>query len=365
MRVLHINSTIGMNSGVMSVIMNYYRHIDNNLVQFDFLYFLASKFGIKTYEDEIVSYGGKVYFINDLKRIFDFNNRLNQILQKNDYKTVQIHDPFVTVFIYKTLRKNGIKNIIVHSHATKWSDKTLNGIRNRILCMNLNKYMDYKFACSKAAGDFLYGNKQDYIVMNNAIELEKYRFNRNTRNVVRKRLGISDNLVFGHVGNFCKQKNHLFLIRIFKRIKEKNSHAILLLIGEGPLRENIELKVQEYGLENSVFFLGKRIDVEDFYQAMDCFILPSLYEGLPMVGVEAQCAGLPILFSDTITREIATDDSAFMSLNESDEKWAKKALELCTHDINRVAGIKKLSEMGFDIEKEAKKIQNVYLNLID
>lgn len=362
MRILHINSTIVLNSGVMSVLMNYYRHIDRNKVQFDFLYFNVSKFNYKTYQEEIETLGGKVYLIENFTKIRRFNRSLANLVEKNHYKTVHIHDPFVVRFVQKTLRKAGVKNIIVHSHATQWSDRKINGIRNKLLCINLTKKVDYCFACSRAAGVFLYGNTHFY-VMNNAIDLDRYSYNSVVRERLRKELGIERKKVFGHVGNICAQKNHEFLIEVFKRISDISEDSILILIGDGVLRSEIENKIKTLGIKEKVMLLGKKSNVEDYYQAMDCIILPSLYEGLPMVGVEAQCAGLPILFADTITREVGADFSAYLSLSDSPERWAKKAIELCNNRHSRELGKPVMVKKGFDILTEAEKIQRKYLEI--
>lgn len=365
MRVLHINSTIVVNSGVMSVLMNYYRTIDRSQVQFDFLYFCVSSFHYETYQNEIERLGGKVYLIENFKNIFSFNKKLSKILIQEKYSIVHIHDPFIIRFIYRTLRKCGVKNIIVHSHATKWSDKALNGIRNRILCIGLKDKVDFFFACSKAAGDFLYGENAPYYVMNNAIDLDRYKYNDTVRKRIRKELALEDDeFVFGHVGNICEQKNHAFLIEVFKEIKEFKPKSTLLLIGDGVLRNEIERRVKVYNLEKKVIFLGKKSNVEEYYQAMDCLILPSLYEGLPMVGVEAQCSGLPVLFSDTITREVGTDFSKYLSLKDTKKKWAQKAIQLCEQKTNRLKAKSTIANIGFDINKEVIKLQDKYLKIV-
>lgn len=363
-RILHINSTIYINSGVMSVVMNYYRNIDKHKIQFDFLYFIKPEDGYKTYQTEIETMGGKVFFIPDFARFWNFNKQLSKLLEKNaDYSTVHIHDPFVVRFVYSTLRKHGINNIIVHSHATQWSDKKINGLRNQIICYNLQKYVDYSFACSQAAGEFLYGKNRKFTIINNAIDSIKYKYDAPTRERIRNEIKISDKLVFGHVGNFNNQKNHIFLIDVFKRIVTLNENTCLLLIGDGPLRKEIEFKVHEQGLEKYVLFLGKRMDVENFYQAMDCMILPSLYEGLPMVGVESQCSGLPVLFSDTITKEVGLVKFRFMSLEDTIENWAKSAMSLAQEDLDRSQAVKVIERRGFCINKEAEKLATLYLKM--
>jgi len=362
MRVLHINSTIYINSGVMSVLMNYYRNIDREKVQFDFLYFLKPGLNYKTYEEEIKLLGGKVFFIPNFKKFISFNRQLKALLEEHrEYDTIHIHDPFVVQFIFRTLRQCGIKNIIVHSHATQWSDKKLNGIRNRIVCFHLNRHIDYAFACSKAAGEFLYGKNSRYTVVNNAIDINRYGFNADFRKSLRKELNIDNKTVFGHVGNFNRQKNHSFLIDVFKEITNILQDSVLLLIGDGPLREDILNKVKKLGLEDKVIFLGKRLDVERYYSAMDCLILPSLYEGLPMVGVEAQSNGLPILMSDTITREVGLIKYAYISLNKEPTEWAKCAVKLVNvSDSERLQAKQIIEEKGFSVQNEAIKLVDKY-----
>ena len=345
--------------------MNYYRNINRDLVQFDFLYFMDSGDGYKTYQEEIETLGGRVFYIPNFKRFISFNRKLGDLLKAHpEYKTVHIHDPFLVRFIYRTLRKNGINHIIVHSHATKWSDRFLNGIRNRLICVNLQHYIDYPFACSYAAGRFLYGNNTEFTVINNAIDIERYRFNSNCRIKIRNEIKLNDKIVFGHVGNFNNQKNHVFLIDVFCDIKRLCPEAVLILIGDGPLREKINEKVENLGISDSVFFLGKRTDVERYYSAMDCFILPSLYEGLPMVGVEAQCNGLPILLSDTITKEIGLGTFDFMSLKESPEEWAKHAVELVRKAVkDRCSAALVIENNGFSIKNESNKLLKCYLDM--
>jgi len=360
MRILHINSTVVINSGVMSVLMNYYRHIDTNKLQFDFLYFSKSVFKYETYEQEIHQLGGKIFYIENFKKIKAFNNQLRKIIKNNSYKTVHIHDAFVLNFIYQTLRDSGVVNIIVHSHATRWSDKKLNGIRNKMLCCGLNKKVDYPFACSVAAGRFMFGKEKEFYVMNNAIDLDKYEFNEQKRINIRRELGIEGKHVLGHVGNICKQKNHDFLIDVFKVLAEKDNDAILVLIGDGVLRQEIEKKVNRLGILSRTIFLGKRNNVFDYYNAFDCLVLPSLYEGLPMVGVEAQCNGLPVLFSDTITNEVGGERAYYLSLNDKAIEWADVICKMFNDEIDRKAGKKIAAELGFDINVEAKKLQSEY-----
>ncbi len=349
----------------MSVLMNYYRNIDREKVQFDFLYFIEPGEGYSTYKSEIEALGGHVYLIPNFKNFVTFNKMLSILLsENNEYNTVHIHDPFVLRFVYKTLRKSGIKNIVVHSHATQWSDKKISGMRNRILCHNLKYLIDYPFACSYAAGEFLYGRGSKFDVINNAIDVQRYKYSDQIRKEIRYKLQIDKNVVFGHVGNFNNQKNHNFLIDVFEKIVELNDQALLLLIGDGSLKPDIEMKVAMLGLQNKVKFLGKKKDVENYYQAMDCLILPSLYEGLPMVGVESQCSGLPVLFSDEITREVGLVNYKYLSLNQTPGEWAEEAVRLADRTYCRNNAAQIIEKKGFNIAKEAEKLVGMYEKMI-
>ncbi len=363
-KVLHINSTIYINSGVMSVIMNYYKNIDKDKIQFDFLYFKKMPQNAVTYENTIKENGGKVFECSNLKHLYLFNKKLDKILKENKYDIVHIHDAFILKFVYKTIRKYKNIKIIIHSHATEWSDKKINALRNKLLCYNNYKYADYLFACSNAAGKFMFKNK-DFYILNNAIDITKFAYDDQKRKKIRNELKIDDKVVIGHVGNFNKQKNHEFIINIFEKTISKNINMVLVLIGDGILRKNIEKLVQEKGLEKKVLFLGKKENVQDYYSAMDLFVLPSLYEGLPMVGIEAQCSGLPILLSNTITKEVGLTNYKFIGLNEEIDNW-KNALvntKLISKE-KRVKASDLVREKNFDIKKESIKLLKEYERIL-
>lgn len=364
-KVLHVNSTIYMNSGVMSVIMNYYKNINKEKIQFDFLYFKKMQSDVLTYEDIIKNNGGKVFSCPYFKNLIRFNKELDRILKENNYDIIHIHDAFILKFIVKTIRKYKNIKIIVHSHATKWSDKRISSIRNKILCYKICNYADYLFACSEAAGKFMFGKKNFYIVKN-AIEVNKYLFNGQNREEKRKNLNIiKSQTVIGHVGNFNKQKNHIFLIELFEKILDYNKNYVLVLIGDGATRPKIEEIVKNKRIEENVIFLGKRSDVDKFYSAMDIFVLPSLYEGLPMVGVEAQCNGLPVVFSKNITKEVKINDCQFVSLESGSALWATKILSTKVNsNEDRIKAKKCVIDKGFDIHNESEKLMNKYERIV-
>ncbi|NMA84101.1 MAG: glycosyltransferase family 1 protein [Epulopiscium sp.] len=364
-RILHLVSSLSIRSGVMSVIMNYYRNINTDKIQFDFCYFVDRE---DTYEAEINSLGGRVFKITKPSLSRSFKNELNDFFekQKNVYTTLHIHEVYLTFLFAPIAKKNGIKNVITHSHATMYSDKKLNALRNRVLCIGLKKHADYYYACSMAAGQFLYGKK--YLeegkvnVINNAIDCEKYKFDLNTRNYIRQKLELKGYLVIGNVGRFNEQKNHSFLVDIFYSIKQKEEKVKLLLVGDGPLIQSVKNKVKKLNLNNDVIFLGRRNDIPHLLCAMDIFLLPSLFEGLPVVGVEAQASGLPIVLSDTITEEIGLLNYKYIDLEKTPEYWAKEILSI-KQDNSRNQAYLAVKEKGFDIKQEAKKLEKIYLEM--
>lgn len=343
--------------------MNYYRIIDKNNIQFDFLFFRDS---VSSYKEEIREMGGNSYTICNPKNVILFREELKLFFEnhKNEYEIVHIHDVIFAKFMYNIIKKAGIKQVIVHSHATNYSDKKLSGLRNSFLCHNIHKYADTLFACSNAAGRFMF-NQSEFYVMNNAICIQKYQFSPKIRNSLRKKMNLCGCFVVGHVGAFVNQKNHIFLLDVFSEVIKKIPNSMLLLAGDGPLFQEIKEKADMLGIQDKILFLGKRSDVNELYQVMDMFVLPSLFEGLPMVGVEAQCAGLPIVMSMDITTEAGIGNYIFVDLSENNKIWAEKIIDLYNKSKrNGKESVKAISLKGFDIAVEAKKLEMKYYELV-
>jgi len=234
----------------------------------------------------------------------------------------------------------------------------------------MKDYPNNYFACSRNAGKWLFGkrvsNLNELVVLNNAVNVDEFKYDVEIRKKVRKELGIGNELVIGHIGRFNKQKNHNFLIDIFKAVSEVNPDAILLLAGDGDLRRKIEKKVSRLGLKSKVKFLGVRNDINSIMQAMDLFLLPSLFEGLPVVLIEAQAAGLKCIVADTITRESdITSRVEFLRLNDTPEKWANQVLSstyehadteklISMNGYNTVTMSKWLADFYFEYYQDAK-----------
>ena len=268
--------------GVESVVMNYYKNIDRNRIQF---HFLCDEDSTDIPYEEIEKLGGKVIVIPPYQKLFEYQKELYRIFEENNYKIVHSHINALSVFPLRIAKKAGVPIRIAHSHSTsnkkEWKKNILKMILRPLSKLYANKY----FACTEYAGKWLFGKKvverKELNVINNAIDLKKFEFNKNAREDLRKELGIKEDvLVIGHVGRFMKQKNHEFLIDVFEKAIKQDDNIYLILVGQGPLEDKIKEMAKEKGIEDKILFLGQRNDVNKLYQAMDIFVLPSLYEGL-------------------------------------------------------------------------------------
>lgn len=365
MNILHVNSNIASRSGVMRVLMNYHRSLnENDVVRFDYAYYRPTQ---NSFEAEIVKLGGHAYKLSSPKRPFLFMRDLERLMNDSrcQYDVVHLHDPSLVRLIAPIVRKGQGCKFVVHSHATAYSDSKLGSIRNHLLCLHIAQQADALFACSEAAGRFLFGAAPFHVVQN-AIDTASFGFDGKRRSAAREALGLSDDdFVVGHVGSFVAQKNHRFLVDIFSHVKKELASSKLLLVGDGPLMSSVREDVSVKGLERDVIFVGPRDDVPQLYQAMDVFVLPSLYEGLPMVGIEAQCSGLPVIFSGEITKEVGVEGSLFLGLDRPASEWARKIVEIGkTKNGAREEGVARVAAGGFDIEREAQGLLDAYNWLI-
>lgn len=362
-RILHILQRMEA-GGTQALLMNIYRNIDRSKVQFDFLVEYPDK---QFYDDEILSLGGKIYYTNVRNdyNIFKFQKILEEILKNNpEYKIVHVHAFTIGYFCLKTAKKCGVPVRIAHSHSNEIV-RNIKYLPKLFLQRIYTIHATDLFACSNEAGKYLFKGKE-FMVLNNAIDIKKFKYNEEIRNAMRRELKISDNFVIGHVGRFQPEKNHLFLIEVFKEIRKKINNAKLILVGTGPLELEIKDKIKSFNLEDHVICLGNRNDVNNIYQAMDVFIFPSLYEGLGIVAIEAQTSCTPIICSDTVPKEIEiTDICKKMSLNESASKWAEMCIEFKNKKINNEKYVKDIIESGFDISTTVNELQGYYLEKFD
>ena len=349
--------------GVEAVVMNYYRYIDRNKIQFDFI---CDDDSTCIPKEEIESLGGKVILIPPYQKVFKYHKELKRVLKEGQYKIVHSHINALSVFSLCAAKSAKIPVRIAHSHSTsnkkEWKKTLLKNMLRPFSKVFANRY----FCCSELAGRWLFGNKTydqgKVYLLNNAIDVDKFKYTEKVRKAKRKELNIKDNeIVIGHIGRFVKQKNHEFLIDIFNEIHKQNKNTILLLAGDGPLKEEIENKVKELELDKFVKFLGQRNDANKLYQVMDAFVLPSLYEGLPVVGVEAQAAGLPCFFSTDMTKETKVlDTTEFIELTESPKDWASLILKKLK-SYKRTDATQEITNNSFNIKIESEKLEKKYL----
>lgn len=366
-RVLHMLHSMNR-GGAETMIMNYYRHMDREKVQFDFLLTFQGK---SDYEEEILSLGGRIFHITPLtlKTMKTYLMDIEDFLKGHpEYRIVHSHNSSKSVFPLGIAKKCGVPVRVSHSHDMGSSGVALSlkEIVRSILRTPLKRVSNYNFACSKDAAIWLYGKKyweeKKVTVLENAIDTSIFNYNETIREEYRKQYHLEENLIFGHVGRFQEIKNHIFLLDIFAKIAEKKENARFILVGDGPLREGMEQKAEQIGIKDKIIFTGVREDVANFMQMMDVFVFPSLFEGLGIVLIEAQATGLPCLTSKGVVPEEVkiTEQLQFISLNESAEYWAELAVRK-NGSCKREAKTKEIRKAGYDIIKAAEKLERFYL----
>ena len=360
-KVLHVIGSLKI-GGAENVAMNFSRYLDKQKFKCDYLVFNNE---VGEYEKEAIDLGCKVIRIESPnKGYMDYVKNLKEVLKDNRYDVIHSHTLLNNGITLKVAYDMKIRKRISHSHSTDSGvEESLKyKIYKYFMKKMIKKYSTDIIACGEDAGNYLYGKKEfknSGIIVNNGIDINKYSYNEEKRNESRKELGIENELVVGHVGRFTKVKNHDFLIDIFNEIYKYDKYSKLLLIGDGELREEIESKIRSLGLENNVILTGIRTDVSDLQQAIDVFVFPSLYEGLPVAMIEAQAGGIPCITSENVTQEVKITDSVeFMSLEKSPKDWANKIIEF--RKKNRRDTSKDLILAGFDINSTIEEVTKIY-----
>ena len=365
-RILHVLGGLSL-GGAESRIMDLYRSIDREKMQFDFL---VHSSGEEHFDKEIKSLGGNVYRIPRFKvyNWFGYRKALKRFFAAHhDFRAVHGHMTS-TASIYRPIAKRaGVPLAIAHVRSAG-VPAGIKGIVTRILRLPLKYKADYCLACSKDAAISAYGRrwvkKGRTEVIPNAIDAKKYVYDAAVREEMRRRLKLEGKFVIGHVGSFRSPKNHVFLLQIFFEIYKRQKNAVLLLLGEGVLMETVKKRAEELGIAQAVFFLGNQAEVSRYYQAFDYLLFPSLYEGLPGTVVEAQTAGLRCLISDTITQEVGiTDLTTFYSLQKTAAEWADYIIAHSAYE--RTGRLLEVKRAGFDIEEQAKRYQEIYGGIDD
>lgn len=355
-RVLQV-VPIMRNAGIENFIMNVYRNIDKSKVQFDFLVHSEIK---QEFDDEIEKMGGKIYRLTykDDKNLFKYIKDLNKFFKEHkEYKIVHGEMQSMMPLYLHIAKKYKVPVRIAHSHNSDY-EKTIKGFILHLFSRFSKRPATDLWACSKTAGEYMFKNA-NYDVIHNAIDSQKFSYNEKKRKSLRIKKNIDNKFVVGHIGRFDLQKNHDFLIDVFYEIQKINPDSVLISIGCGNRKNIIEDKVRKLGISDKVIFEGVVNNSYDYYQIMDCFLLPSIYEGLPLVGVEAQISGLSCFFSDSITNELKLSDNAyFLSLKRSPKDWANYILS----NINKDRKTNYFKE--YDLKKESERILKMYYELL-
>ena len=348
--------------GIEAVVMNYYRYIDKAKVQFDFV---VCRDSVLPQKEEIRSLGGNIYLLPPVSHLPGYLRAVQKLIKSRRYEVVHCHMNTLCVFPLYAAWRAGAKVRICHNHTTAHRGEGAKTILKYLL-RPMNRWFatDY-FACGEYAGKWMYGKRAlqsgRVYLMRNAIDVEKFRYNTIARISMRIKMDLADKFVVGHIGRFMYQKNHEFLIDVFYEVHRRNQDAVLLLIGEGELEGQIRRKVKRLGLEESVIFYGTSRDTSMLYQVMDVFCLPSYYEGLPVVAVEAQMNGLSVITSKNVTQEMAVLDSCRqISLKEDVSVWAAEVLKANIRESARQRAWKVMEKSGFSIGEEAGKLEKWY-----
>lgn len=359
MRVLNVISALNQ-GGMETVVTNYFDNMDQSVIAYDFLVIWSVPECF--WEKYLISKGCRIFKLQYVPRqVFKHGREVKDFFAKNKYDVVVIHaTSSLRYTIAKIAKKNGVKHIVYYSHTS--SNKT-GKFLHKLFQNKLNKWCDYKFACSEAAGKYMYN--RDFKIINNAVDVAQFSYNENYRTELRSKYSINhDTSVIGYVARLASSKNHEFLINVAKSLNTMTNNFKFLFVGDGDEKEKLIQKIEQFGLSERIELCGAVGDkVNEYYSAFDVVAFPSKFEGLSVALVEAQANGLPIVASNTISKEHKLSDKfEFMSIENSEENYYKWAETLLAMSGKRERNVH-LAEKGFDIAVEARKLQDFYLNL--
>lgn len=333
--------------GIETYLINTAKRLEGKVV-FDYI----CDFPDIAHKDVISEMKSRVFFIPPKgKKLFSHLKSFYEVLKKHpEYDTIYFNILDAGAAITQLVPFVMGKKIVTHSHNSSTDKLYL----HRLLKPLLNMFTKEKVACSGLAASYMFKNGENTLIIPNAIDTEKFVFNPNIRNKKREELGLKAVPVICHIGRLSNQKNPFRMLDIFKKLLEKNKDAVLISVGTGELEKEVHSYARNIGVEKSVMFLGKRSDIPEILMASDVFFLPSLYEGLPIVGIEAQSSGLPCVFSDSITTEIALCENVkFLSLKKSDDIWADTLINFAS--IPKTDTKSKIIAAGYDINNCSEK----------
>lgn len=360
-KILQVIGTLRI-GGAENVAMNFLRYIDKNKYQCDFLVYSENKEG---YEEEAKQLGAQIIRISSPKKgYYNYYKNIKKILLEGKYDIIHSHTMLSNGIVLKAAYSAGVNKRISHAHSSEAGKKEniIYKLYTYFMKKSINKYATDFVSCSESAGLFLYGKKifeEKGIIIPNTIETDKYKFNTEVRKQMRKKMNIDNNFVIGNVGRLADVKNHIFLLDIFKEFHKNNENSILLIVGEGELRNELELKIKELNLEDNVILTGARDDVPELLQVMDVFVFPSRFEGLGIAIIEAQATGLYCFISENLPKELnVTNNITRISLYESAQNWAEEITRLV--DYNRTDTSKEIIKAGYDTINLRKYIEKLY-----
>jgi glycosyltransferase involved in cell wall biosynthesis len=358
--VLYINGNILKRGGIEAFMMNYFRHIDSSKVHIDFLVHGYEK---GAYDDEITKAGSKIIHVPTKSRHpIKYQKELKKIFASGQYQIVHSHCDAMSGMILRIAAKCGVPVRIAHSHNTATlTDNKIKLAINEYSKRLIPRYATHMFACSEAAGDWMFGNGTKYTVINNAIDIDKFKFNQIKRDKIRKELDCNDKFVIGHVGRFDYQKNQEFIISLLPRLQAFRNNLQVVFVGEGESLERIKDLARDNNVEDICIFLGSRSDVSDLYNAFDVFVLPSRFEGLGIVAIEAQANGLSCYVSDNLPTDVKICPNLSMISLLDEEEWVR---QITSCEGKRISSnYEEIERAGYSIEKKAIELQAFYENV--
>ena len=355
MKVLIVNTVRFRLNGITSVIMNYYRKMDKSNMEIDFVVINDIS---EEYREELQSNGSRIFYLSRKSNPIKYMFHLKNILKNNNYDIIHIHGNSALMVSETIVAKySKVPVRIVHSHNTTCNHKFLHKLLQPILKSTAN----YVFACGEEAGKWLINDK-NYEVIKNGIDLSIFTYDEKKRNEFREKINAGSRKVVGHVGNFIYQKNHEFLIDSFNELIKRDKNYLLLLISDGALLEQMKEKVNNLGISENVLFLGKTTEVSNYLQAMDILLLPSHFEGLPVVLIEAQALGLPCVVSDKVSTEYKlTNLIDFLPITDT-TKWVSKIINtnICNRKEKCIEAHSLIDKSGYNVTNNANKMKNLY-----
>lgn len=362
-RILHVVSSLGTGSGVMSVLMSYHRAVDKTKLQFDYLSFRQTT---DTYEQEISSLGGRIYHCSRPALSKNFFDEIECFFADHagEYEIIHCHPIYASAVFAPAAKRHGVRHVIQHSHSTKRSDNPVSALRSLAIQLLLGRRATDYVACSEEAKKlFFWVRPEQVYLMRNAIDFERFRFSGEKRAEIRRLFEIgTQDTVLGHVGRFSKEKNHFFLLEVFRAYRKTDPSAWLLLVGDGVLLEQVKKRAEQLGISDHVIFAGRQSCVSAYMSAMDYFLLPSKFEGFGTVLIEAQASGLPCMASTKVPEAVKlTETLQFQPLHFGSETWASRIAPIKTESERMQSGSVPQSE--FEIHSAAKRLEEYYRTL--